>query len=372
MTTTPYATTKPVTGRRRLAQVAGFLTTPLLPEDYLGLVNPLWSTHELCGRIEAVHPETADAATIVIRPGRDWAGHLPGQWVKVGVEIDGVRHWRTFSVSSEPRRRDGRITLTVKAAPDGFVSKHLVHHAERGEIVRLEQAQGEFVLPSPLPERLLFLTAGSGITPVMSMLRDLAVRAELPGGLPGGFPDIVMVHSAFTPEDVIFGAELRELAGRHPNLRLYERHTDLDGLFELTELDGLCPDWAERPTWACGPGPMLEDIESHWAAASAADRLNVERFRPAALVGGGEGGTVRFLRSNRETEADGSTPLLVAGEEAGALLANGCRMGICYSCVGRLASGQVRDLRTGEVHGDEGEMVQICVSAAAGPVEIDL
>lgn len=371
MTTTPHAV-RPAPVRRRLAHVAQWLTTPLFPDDYVGLINPLWSTREMCGRITAVRPETADSATVVIRPGRDWAGHVPGQWLRIGVEIEGVRHWRTFSLSCEPRRRDGRITITVKAAPDGFVSRHLVRDARPGDIVRLEQAQGEFVLPSPLPERLLFLTAGSGITPVMSMLRDLDVRAGLPGGMPGGMPDIVMVHSAFTPEDVIFGEELRALAARHPSLRLYERHTDLDGLFSLSELDEVCPDWADRPTWACGPGPMLEDVENHWAAASIGDRLTVERFRPAIIATGGEGGTVRFTRSGREIEADGDTPLLAAGEEAGALLKSGCRMGICYSCVGRLTSGKVRDLRTGEIHGDEGEMVQICVSAAAGPVDIDL
>lgn len=370
--TTPHAT-KPPAIRRRLAGVAQWLTTPLLPDDYLGMINLLWSTHELCGRIEAVRRETADAATITIRPGHDWSGHTAGQWLRVGVEIDGVRHWRTFSLSSEPERPDGRISITVKATPDGFVSRHLVNHAQRGDILRLEQAQGDFVLPTPLPDRILYLTAGSGITPVMSMLRHLAATQARPGGgSPADTPDIVMVHSAFTPEDVIFGDELRALAERLPGLRLYERHTDIDGLFKLSELDELCPDWVERRTWACGPAGMLEEIETHWATMSAADRLSVERFRPAVLVSGGEGGTVRFTRSGRETEADGATPLLVAGEEAGALLPSGCRMGICYSCVGRLTSGKVRDLRTGEIHGDEGEMVQTCISAAAGPVEIDL
>jgi ferredoxin len=81
---------------------------------------------------------------------------------------------------------------------------------------------------------------------------------------------------------------------------------------------------------------------------------------------------VRFTRSAREVDADGATPLLVAGEEAGALLPSGCRMGICNTCVGRLRSGRVRDLRTGHLHDSEGELVRTCVSAAAGPVEIDL
>ncbi|MFG2087975.1 MULTISPECIES: ferredoxin reductase [unclassified Spirillospora] len=357
-TTAPQA--RPAPGRaRKAARIAGgvrYLTTPLLPEDYLGLLNPLWSTAELRGRVEAVRHEAPAAATLVIKPGRAWQGHRPGQWVKVGVDIGGVRHWRTFSLSSPPRP-DGRITVTVKAAPDGFVSAHLVNEIRPGAIVRLAQAEGDFVLPSPVPGKLLFVTAGSGITPVMAMLRHL-----------GGVSDVVLVHSDRTAGDVIFGAELRAMSG----LRLHERHTASDGRFGPSELSEVCPDWAEREAWACGPGAMLDDLGEHWRASGAGERLRVERFRTVLQGPAGEGGHVTFTRSGVEADADGATPLLVAGEDAGALLPSGCRMGICYSCVGRLCSGKVRDLRTGEVHGEEGEIVQTCVSAAAGPVEIEL
>ncbi|POM26640.1 Stearoyl-CoA 9-desaturase electron transfer partner [Actinomadura rubteroloni] len=348
---------------RRLAKAARWLTTPLLPEDYLGLVNPLWSTVEPRGRIEDVRREAPGVATLRIRPGIEWDGHRPGQWLKIGVDIDGVRHWRTFSLSSPPRP-DGRLTITVKATPDGLVSRHLVHRARPGMIVRLETADGEFVLPSPLPRKILFLAAGSGITPVMAMLRGLDVT--------GTFPDTVVVYSSRTPGDVIFGDELRDLARRHPALTLVERHTAVDGRLAAADLPGVCPDWAERETWACGPAGMLDDVETHWNAAGHAERLRTERFRVVLAGTGGEGGRVRFCSSGVEVDADGATPLLDAGEGAGALLPSGCRMGICYSCVGRLRSGQVRDLRTGEVHGEEGHMIQTCVSAAAGPVELDL
>ncbi|WP_243718144.1 ferredoxin reductase [Actinomadura sp. 7K534] len=341
---------------QRLTAFARQLTTPLLPEDYLGLVNPLLSTEELRGRVEAVRHEAPSVATLLIRPGRMWRGHRPGQWVKVGVDIDGVRHWRTFSLSSPPKP-DGRITITVKAAPDGFVSAHLVREMRPGTIVRLAPAEGDFVLPSPVPAKLLFVTAGSGITPVMAMLRHLR-----------GASDVVLVHSDRTGGDVIFGAELRRMDG----VRLHERHTAADGRVKPSDLPEICPDWAEREAWACGPGAMLDDLAEHWRAAGAEERLRVERFQTVLAGGTGEGGRVTFSKSGIEVDADGSTPLLVAGEEAGALLPSGCRMGICYSCVGRLCSGKVRDLRTGEVHGDEGEIVQTCVSAAAGPVEIEL
>ncbi|MEV0406499.1 ferredoxin reductase [Actinoallomurus sp. NPDC050550] len=366
----------------RLAGAVQSLTTPLLPDDYLALFDPLWCGREVRGRVETIHPETADAATLVIRPGRGWVRHRPGQWVRIGIDIAGVRHWRTFSLSCPPGRPDGCITITVKAVPDGLVSRHLVRQAAPGVIVHLAGPDGEFVLPEPPPQRLLFLTAGSGITPVRAMLHGLLSGTAARGAAEPGadvshrdvgcreLPDVVLLHSAPTPEDVIFGAELRALAARFANLRLYERHTRTGGRMRPADLPALCPDWAERMAWVCGPAEMLQEAEEHWAGS--ADRLHVEHFRPAAPTTAGEGGRIRFSRSGRQTDADGGTPLLIAGEQAGVLMPSGCRMGICHSCVGRLASGRVRDLRTGQIHGEAGDLVQTCVSAAAGPVEIEL
>ncbi|MFC5750632.1 ferredoxin reductase [Actinomadura rugatobispora] len=365
--TAPLATTGSAPVRRRLAGAARWLTTPLLPEDYLALLNPLWSAADPRGRIEAVRHEAPGAASLLIRPGVTWPGHRPGQWLKIGVDIGGVRHWRSFSLSSPPRS-DGRLTITVKAGPEGRVSRHLVHEIAPGTIVRLGRPEGDFVLPDPLPGRILFVTAGSGVTPVRAMLRALVDGAR-------PMPDVVLVHSARTPGEVIFGAELREIAARFPGtLRLHERHTAVEGRLKPAALDDLCPDWASRETWACGPAGMLDEISAHWAAAGAAGGLHIERFQTSFPNAGIEegGGRVRFTASGVETDADGATPLLEAGEGAGALLPSGCRMGICHSCVGRLRSGRVRDLRTGELHGEEGHMIQTCVSAAAGAVEIDL
>ena len=88
--------------------------TPLLPDDYLELINPLWSTQELRGRIERIEHETADAATILIKPGWEWEGHEPGQYLRIGVVVDGVHHWRAYSLTSDPGRPDGCISITPK------------------------------------------------------------------------------------------------------------------------------------------------------------------------------------------------------------------------------------------------------------------
>jgi ferredoxin-NADP reductase len=348
--------------RDGLRRAAESVTTPLVPADYLDLFDPLGSRAQLRGRIEEVLPETADAATLVIRPGRGWTGHQPGQYVRLGVDVDGVRLWRAYSITSGPRR-DGRIALTVKVIPDGRVSTYLVRRVVPGTVVQMDRATGDFTLPEPLPTRLLFLTAGSGITPVMGILRH-----QLPH-----LGDVVVVHSAPAAEDVIFGAELRDMA-RVGRIRLLERHTDADGVLDPEDLAEIVPDWARRPAWACGPAGMLDDLEAHWARAGASDLLHTERFRARVLVAG-SGGEVAFGERGPVVDADGGTPLLEVGEAAGVLMPSGCRMGICYGCVLPLRSGAVRDLRTGALTTAEpgdGVQVQTCVSAAAGPCHIDL
>ncbi|HVM27000.1 MAG TPA: ferredoxin reductase [Mycobacteriales bacterium] len=349
--------------RERALRLAELVATPLVPADYVDLVDPLRSGGALRGRIVAVHPETRDAVSLVIRPGRGWQRHTPGQYVRLGVDVDGVRQWRAYSLTSPVDRSDGCIAVTVKAIPGGTVSTYLVRRARPGLVVQLDQAAGDFVLPDPRPQKVLFVTAGSGITPIMGMLRNAVDELD----------DVVLVHSAPAAADVVFAGELRALAASG-RIRLVEKHTDTDGMLTTDELAALVPDLAERQTWACGPAGMLDALDAHFSAVGVADRLHTERFRPAVLVTG-EGGTVRFARTEVTVDADGATPLLDAGEAAGVLMPSGCRMGICFGCVVPLRSGAVRDLRDGALttaaEGD-GVLVQTCVSAAAGACDIDL
>jgi stearoyl-CoA 9-desaturase NADPH oxidoreductase len=353
--------------RLRLLHALRALFTPLLPDDYLELINPLWSTQELRGRIERIERETADAATIVIKPGWEWEGHDPGQYLRIGIVVDGVHHWRAYSLTSDPWRPDGCISITPKLVDTGKVSPYLVREARSGGLVRLGGVEGTFVLPDPLPDRSLFISAGSGITPIMSMLRALARRDAL--------SDVVLLHSARTPDGVIFGAELREMARRHPGFRLHEQLTGEMGRMGPVDLEALCADWREREAFISGPAELLDALSEHWEHEGNSARLHMERFQP--IIGSedaehGAGGTIRFTNSGVEASSDGTTPILVAGEEAGATLPFGCRMGICHTCVGRLSSGQVRDLRTGRVSGASGETIRTCVNAPEGPVEIAL
>jgi stearoyl-CoA 9-desaturase NADPH oxidoreductase len=352
--------------RRRALHAVRSLFTPLLPDDYLELINALWSTQELRGRIERIEPETPDAVTVLIRPGHEWPGHRPGQYLRIGVVVDGVHHWRAYSLTTDPGRPDGLIGITPKRVDAGVVSPYLVHGARPGDIVRLGGVEGTFVVPEPAPRRLLFISAGSGITPIMSMLRSLDRRDEL--------VDAVHVHSARSADRVVFGRRLEELDARRDGYRLHLRLTGAEGRVSPTDLDRLCPDWRQRQAFASGPRELLDALADHWGAEGDPGLLAMERFQPVIgeAVEPGAGGRIAFTRSGVETVGDGATPILVAGEAAGAELPFGCRMGICRTCIGRLCSGEVRDLRTGEVHGVEGEMVRTCVNAAEGPVEIAL
>jgi ferredoxin-NADP reductase len=355
--------------RQRLRRVAEAAVTPLEIDDVLDVFSPLRRGAELRGRIVEVRPETTEAATLVVKPGKDWAGHEPGQYVRVGVDVDGVRLWRTYSLTHGPRK-DGCISITVKAIPGGVVSGHLVHRARPGQMIQLGQAQGDFVLPQPVPDKLLLVTAGSGITPVIGMLRNLFSRAT-PAEL-----DIVLLHSALTRDSVIFGPELRGYAARGL-LRLVELHTDVHGRLDVADLDQVVPDVADRLTYACGPVGLLDALEAHHEERGLP--LHLERFRPATIVvPEGEGGGTLTFADGGTVEADGTTPILDAAESAGRIMPSGCRMGICMGCVLPLKEGAVRDLRNGALTvaapgetGPGGVPVQTCINAAAGPCSLD-
>ena len=242
--------------QRKVLDAVRALTSPLLPDDYLEMINPLWSTRELRGRIESIDAETPDAATVLIKPGYRWDGHQPGQYLRIGLDIEGVRHWRAYSLTSDPQREDGCISITVKNVDEGKVSPFLVRRGGPGTIVGLGGVEGEFVLPDELPEKLLFISAGSGITPIMSMLRSLAHRDEL--------NDAVLIHSARDEDDVIFGEQLEQIEREHEGFRVHRQYTGEVGRMTPSDLDELCSDWKERETYLSGPAEMLDAMDEHW------------------------------------------------------------------------------------------------------------
>ena len=371
---------RPGTGRRlmdRFTALTDAFAWPLRTSHYLELVNPLWTTHALQARVEKVWDETADARTLTLKPGRNWRSHKPGQHLRVGVPIGGMHYTRTYSISSAPDRGVGDMPdtfqITVKAIAGGRMSHHLVRQIKVGDHLPIGVPQGDFYLPDANPVQPLFISAGSGITPIMSMLRSLVAQERL--------PDTVHLHYAPHAYDVIFGEELRELAAKHPRYHLHLLYTREPGAaetrqrhFAATTLNELCPDWRERDVYACGPQGLLDALELHWQTAGLQRLLHTERFRAAVAAAPAEvtAGRVVFAGSGVEADSDGLTNLLRLAEDQGLNPPHGCRMGICHGCDSVLKSGCVRDLRTNALLNEPGQIVRICVCAANGDAELSL
>ncbi len=359
--------------RARLTALADLYTYPLRLSHYVELVNPLWTTHQLQARVVAVWDETRDARTLTLKHGRNWRGHRAGQHVRVGVSVDGRQYSRTYTISSPPERRDGCFTITVKAIAGGRISHHLVRNIKVGDYLPVGLPQGDFFLPDAVPVRPLFITAGSGITPAMSMLRSLIAQQRL--------PDACHIHYAPHDFDVIFGGELQQMAASQSRYQLrsiythdYGEDKQSKGYFSAEQLQRLCPDWAEREVYACGPPGLLAALEAHFAERGDSRRLHIERFLADFSVPPKEavGGRVRFALSGQEVAADAVTPLLRVAEDAGLNPPHGCRMGICHTCTAQLLTGCVRDLRDNSLINETGSRIQTCVCAAAGDCEIEL
>jgi ferredoxin-NADP reductase len=313
------------------------------------------------GRVVAVDRSAAGSVALTIEANANWTPFRAGQYTQLSVEIDGVRQTRCYSMCSVA---DGgrRFQLGIKAHPEGLVSQWLVANAEPGLVVALTPPAGEFVLPDTRPERILLVSGGSGITPVLSMLRTLCAE--------GHEGAVTFLHYNQSPEAVLFGAEIEGLAAAHPNVRVVNHYGAL-----LTEdhLDAAEPHWRDADAFVCGPPPMMDAVRAHYDAVGAPHRFHNEAFTLAAFVGeaGDVGGALRFGASGIDVASDGRT-VLEQAEAAGLTPQNGCRMGICHTCPRRLAAGTVRNAVTGELTSDRDVDVRICVSVPVGDVEIDL
>ena len=323
--------------------------------------------------------ETPDTKTFVLRPDREYRGHEAGQYVPVEVEVDGVRLRRMYSLSSTPGAET--IAITVKRVPDGRVSGWLHAHVHVGDLLDVGAARGDFRLPAGHRARdrdRLFISAGSGITPVMSMLRHLAATRELDETI----RETVFVHYARSRADVIFHDELQRLATWYPSLRLVLclddatlRDPSVPRGFDEESFVAMVPDFAERETYLCGPTPVMERVTALYARHGAEDRLSQEAFVSAPAVRParpGEPSLVTLRRAGRDVLVDGPGTLLEQLERAGAEPDSGCRMGICHTCRCTKARGTVENLVTGEISSDPDQEIQLCISAARSDLELML
>lgn len=352
-------------------QLADALAGPHDVDHYLEILRPDWAVRRIRGRIVAVRHQNDDSVTVTLRPTGTWPGFRAGQHVEITVEVDGVRHRRCYSPAGSAHHATREIELTIRTHDEGVVSQHLKRHARVGMHVGLSTPRGDdFVLPDDRPRRIVLISGGSGITPVLSMLRTLVDE-----GYDG---QVAFLHYARSHDAVLYGDELEAIAAAHPNVTVLRGYTrddggELSGRFGAEHLARVLPEDADAAAFACGPGGLVEAVRALWDEQDLRTPLRYEHFAPPELpaIDPDLLGSVTFAASDRTVDAtDG--PLLEQAEAAGLSPTHGCRMGICLTCKCRLEQGQVRDTLTGEIYGAPGEEVRICVAAPVGDVTVDL
>jgi ferredoxin-NADP reductase len=356
-----FTQTKTLSLRDRVLRspLVDLLTGPHGVDRYTELVEPTWTVGDARAKVVAVRRQTPRSVTLTLEPNEAFAAGpalRAGQHVNLTVEVDGRRQTRCYSPANA--ESDRLLELTIGVHDDGVVSQHLFRNARPGMVVGLEGLGGDFTLPVVRPERILFVSGGSGITPVMSMLRTM--RDE------GSDRDITFIHYARTPEEACYRAELDAMPGVRV-LHGYSRSPkagELTGYFGAQHLDGVpAPD----AVFVCGPPALVEAVRAHYPDAS------FESFVPPVfeIPTEASGGTVAFADSGIDVADDGRS-LLEQAEAAGLSPQSGCRMGICHTCTRRKTSGAVKNLITGAVSTVDEEDVQICVSVPVGDVALSL
>ena len=353
--------TQTLTKRVLGSPLVDLLTGPHGVDRYTELVAPTWTLGEARAKVVAVQRQTPRSVTLTLEPNRAFAGFRAGQHINLTVEIDGRRRTRCYS----PASAEGApfIELTVGQHEGGLVSTYLCDHARPGMVVGLENVGGDFVLAAERPRRMLFVSGGSGITPVMSMLRTL--RAERRRGHFDG--EIAFIHYARGADEACYRDELAAMRDVRV-LHGYTRSTDpgdLDGRFGADHLAAAMP--TPDAVYVCGPPTLVDAVREH------CDNVSSESFVPPVFAVPTEpsGGRIAFADSGVNVTDDGRS-LLEQAEAAGLTPESGCRMGICHTCTRRKTSGAVRNLTTGAISTAAEEDVQICVSAPVGDVELAL
>jgi ferredoxin-NADP reductase len=351
--------TQTLTRRVRRSPLLELLTGPHGVDRYTELVDATWTQADARAKVIAVRRQTPRSVTLTLEPNRAFTGFKAGQHINLTVEIDGRRRTRPYS----PASAEGApyIELTIGRHDGGQVSTYLCDHARPGMVVGLDSVGGDFTLPDTRPRRILFVSGGSGITPVMSMLRTM--RNE------GSDREIAFIHYARSAREACYVEELGAMSG----VRVLHGYTrdgqgDLTGHFDADHLAAAMSDPREdTAVFVCGPPELVQAVRVH------CPDMKSESFVPPVLTAPAEssGGRIAFTDSGVELTDDGR-PLLEQAEAAGLNPESGCRMGICHSCTRRKTSGVVKNLITGAVSSADAEDVQICVSAPVGDVDLAL
>lgn len=360
-----------------------------MPIDFLvSELEPLFAAKRMAAELVSKKQETHDATTFLLRPSVHWQGFVPGQYIALEVEIEGVRYCRNYSISSSVLmfEKEALISITVKRVEDGLVSNYLADNLEPNALLHISEARGAFIMdtvPKSQPttagqnDAPLFVAAGSGITPIMSMIESLAVRNLL--------KDAVLIYATRSPEDVIFEQRLMQLKTANPGFVVIKHFsTEASGHLNQQYLAKYCPDLSLRTVYTCGPEGFMSTVKSATealgvdASAVKSESFGSPRHKNALAhltqargEAGTAGSSIMLAKTQQTLTATGEKTLLEIAEHAGLKPKFGCRIGVCHECKCTKTSGRVMNTVTGELVSEEQRQIQACISIPVGDVEIE-
>jgi ferredoxin-NADP reductase len=353
----------------RLKRLVQPLVAPQVFDFWASRLNPTWSWDRPLARITDRKVEATGTVTLWLQPNRHWAGFQPGQHLNISAQLDGVRVTRSYSLT-HASTTDGRLAITVKSVESGKLSRYLCERARIGDVLEIGQAFGEMTLPPSPQGSWLFLAAGSGITPLMSMTRALAAQ-----GMP---VPLTLVYWARTRDELCFVDELNRLAAQHADFDVHFVTTRENaagdrpaGRISEQSIRSLVGDLAARQVYACGPGGFVDSARS--LLAPVAESFHAEAFSPPPRLIEDTGSVqVTLAASGRTLMLPRGQSLLKALEAEGFKPASGCRMGICNTCSCGKSSGTTRHLHTGELAHEPVSALKLCISSASTDLVLDL
>ena len=335
-------------------------------------IAPQWSWRRALATVVARSVEARDTVTLTLRLNRHCAWPQAGQHINVSGEVNGRRVTRSYS----PTRLDARqrtLDITVKHVPNGVLSTHLCQTTQAGEVLEIGDAFGQMTWPASVNGQWLLLAAGSGITPMISLIRQAFARDTS--------AQITLVYAAKTRADLCFLSELRTLAAKTPHFRLHallsQEHDLLDGeasgRIHQAWLDQTVPDLSERQVYACGPAGFVDTVRG--LTANRVRSFTAEAFTPPALGHTDTAGQpvhITLQQTGRTVTVASGQPLLPALEAHGLRVPHGCRMGVCNTCSCSKVGGTTQDLQSGESQAEPNSAVRLCISSASTDLTLDL
>ena len=335
-----------------------------------------------------VVPETPDTATFTFRaPSGAWFSYQPGQFVTLDLPLPGGNLQRTYTISSSPSRPLS-LSVTVKAQPGSTGSRWMIDHLRPGMRLRAFGPAGIFSFLRHEADRYLFISAGSGITPMMSM----ATWAWDSGQM----PDIVFVHAARSPSDIIFRKRLEQMADRVPGLQLrltveqpdpFQSWHGYLGRLNQIMLGLMAPDYLDREVFCCGPEPFMQAVRDmlgalgydmaryHQESFGAPVRDEAEApLLDDVVPDDGTEAQITFAASGITAKCRQTDTVLAVARASGLNIPSGCTFGLCGTCRIRKTAGEVHMVHNGGISDEDIEdgYILACCSHPIGAVTVEV